>query len=140
MCKLCDIRYILHVSALFQVNRFLALTKFEGEFTTIFQYEGAMSAYDDFMLQKFAPGILKASYAYIRRFVDWLLFSKQITKMEVKEQVITFNNYDYNYYEKMFTGQRVIYFNFSGLHAHQALVVSDKQGQRQEAGNTEEGF
>jgi len=100
MCKLCDIRDILHVSALFQVNHFLALTKFEGEFTTIFQHEGRMEVYDDFMVQKFTPRTLKASYAYIRRFVDWLLFSKQIT-LEVKEQVITFNNYDYNYYEKI---------------------------------------
>ena len=59
MCKHCDIRYILHVSALFQVNRFLALTKFkfEGEFTPVFQYEGAMSVYDDFMVQKFAPAM-----------------------------------------------------------------------------------
>jgi len=56
MCKLCDIRYILHVSELFLVNRFLALTKFEGEFGPVFQYECAMSVYDDFMVQKFAPG------------------------------------------------------------------------------------
>ena len=109
MCKLCDIRYILHVSALFQVNRFLALTKFEGDFATIFQYDGRMEVYDEFMVQKFAPGTLKASYAYIRRFVDWLVVSKKIT-LEVKEQVFTFNNYDDNYYEKMFTGKRGIHF------------------------------
>ena len=61
-----------------------------------------MEAYDDFMVKKFAPGTMKASYAYIRRFVEWLVFAKKIT-LEVKEQVITFNNYDYIYRSEIYT-------------------------------------
>jgi len=89
---------------LFQVNRFLAMTKFDGDFKKVFRYEGAMSAFVDFMVQKFALGTLKALYAYIRRFVDWLLYTKEIT-LDLKEQVISFNYYYYKYYERMFSGQ-----------------------------------
>jgi len=46
-----------------------------------------MSVYDDFMVEKFAPGTVKASYAYIRRFVDYLMYIKAIS-LELKEQVI----------------------------------------------------
>jgi len=87
MCTLCDIRYIYHVSLLFQVNRFLALTSFVGSYEDVFRYEGAMSVYDNFMVAKFAPGTMKASYAYIRRFVEYLLYIKAIS-LELKEQVI----------------------------------------------------
>jgi len=122
MCKLCDIRYILHVSALIQVNRFLALTNFEGGFAAIFTYDGRMEAYDNFMVQKFAPGTLKASYAYIRRFVDWLVFAKKIT-LEVKEQVITFNNYVI-IMKRCLQVRELYILNFSGLHADQKIEVS----------------
>ena len=63
------------------------LTAFTGFYEEVFRYEGAMSTYDDFMVAKFAPGTVKASYSYIRRFVNYLLYVRAIS-LKLKEQVI----------------------------------------------------
>ncbi|WAR12449.1 CSP-like protein, partial [Mya arenaria] len=78
--------------AMMNASRCLALCGFNGRYEEVFSWEGHMEVLDEFLVQNLQPGSVKASYNYIKRFLQWVRMTERLPLEAYNKAVCLISN------------------------------------------------